>query len=146
MQSKRYIPGSGFRSAPVNQVGLIKGRAKSGMPKLAKNPNYQAPKPAKKKAAPKKKATVARQTAATPKKSLPPLRTHASLSRQAKAQTRDNQGKFVPVNQRGFFGKVKAVFNGEMQEHITKNQAALKRQESALRKRQQQGNLFYGDE
>lgn len=106
---------------PVNQEKLLRGRAPSGMPKLAKNPDYKPPKKLAKKRPAKRKPVarkpVEQKVETTPKK-LPPMRKSSDLSRQAKEQPRDRSGKFVPVDQRGFFGKVRAYFNGEMRHYI----------------------------
>lgn len=99
---------------PVDQQKMTRGRAPSGMPKLAKNP--QLKKPAKKPV--KRKAVTRKSVEEKPKKKLPPMRQPADLSRQAKEQPRDRSGKFVPVDQRSFFGKCWSLVNGDMNRHI----------------------------
>ena len=131
------MPNNPFMPKP-NRTQLAKGRSPSGMPKLAKNSNYKPPKKkvAKRKPAKKQALVNTQAAAATPKKkALPPMRTHASLSRQAKEQPRNEQGQFVPVDQRGFLGKVGALFNGDMRRQREAEQAEIKKQDRALQRR-----------
>lgn len=103
------------KMTPINEQILLKGRSKSGMPKLAKNPRLKKKKTVVKKPVARKSEAVRPKK---PRKKLPPMTHPADRSRQAKTQPRDQSGKFVPVDQRSFFGKIKAYFNGDMTQYI----------------------------